>query len=91
MNSTPVFKNQSSRKCCSATPKPSCRDIPGNVKIELSRNGGTTWGVLFSNTANDGVQSWVVTGPVTSQARIRVSSLVDARAVDASDTGFNIQ
>jgi hypothetical protein len=63
----------------------------GNVKIELSRNGGTTWGVLFSNTANDGAENWKVTGPSTTQARLRVSSVVDAGAVDTSDNGFNVQ
>jgi uncharacterized repeat protein (TIGR01451 family) len=63
----------------------------GNVKIELSRTGGTTWGVLFSNTANDGAENWQVTGPATTQARLRVSSVVDAGAVDTSDNGFNVQ
>jgi hypothetical protein len=32
----------------------SSNGFPGNVKIELSRDGGTTWEVLFASTANDG-------------------------------------
>jgi DnaJ-class molecular chaperone len=29
-------------------------DVSGNVKIELSRNGGSTYETLFANTPNDG-------------------------------------
>lgn len=65
--------------------------ITGNVRIELSRNGGTTWAVLFASTANDGAQNWKVKGPVTSQARIRVSSVLDTGAMDTSDGNFILQ
>ncbi len=65
--------------------------ISGNVKIELSRNGGFTWKTLFSNTANDGSQSWKVTKPVSTQARIRVCSLSSPSICDTSDASFTIQ
>jgi hypothetical protein len=60
------------------------------VKIELSRDGGISWGLLFSSTANDGVENWVVSGAATSQARIRVSSLLDAGATDTSNGNFTL-
>ncbi|MDW8241385.1 MAG: M36 family metallopeptidase, partial [Acidobacteriota bacterium] len=41
-----------------------------NVKIELSRDGGSTYSTLFTSTPNDGSESWTVTGPATTQARV---------------------
>lgn len=64
--------------------------VSGDVKIELSRNGGTTWETLFASTPNDGSQPWTVTGPTTSQARIRVSSINDPSVSDISDANFTI-
>jgi hypothetical protein len=65
--------------------------VSGNVKIELSRDGGATWAVLFASVANTGSQSWTVTGPATAAARIRVSS-VNAPAVgDVSDANTRIK
>ena len=62
----------------------------GKVRIELSRDGGATWTVLFSNTTNDGAQGWKVSGPPTTQARVRVSSLTNGAMTDASDFDFTI-
>jgi hypothetical protein len=64
--------------------------LTGNVKIELSRNGGVSWGLLIGSTANDGVENWVVSGPATSQARLRVSSVLDAGATDTSNGNFTL-
>jgi uncharacterized repeat protein (TIGR01451 family) len=65
--------------------------VSGNVKIELSRNGGTSWTTLFKGTANDGMQNWKVTKPATTKARIRVSRVKDPGTTDASDANFTIQ
>ena len=65
--------------------------VSGNVKIELSRNGGTPWTTLFKETANDGMQNWKVTKPATTKARIRVSSVKDPSTTDASDANFTIK
>jgi len=62
----------------------------GKVKIELSRDGGTTWKTLVGSTANDGEHVWKVTGAATTEARIRVSSLVDSGAEDTSEAYFRI-
>jgi hypothetical protein len=65
--------------------------VTGNVKIELSRNGGATFGeVLFANVPNSGSQNWAVTGPATSLARVRVSSLSNPTVVDTSNANFGI-
>jgi hypothetical protein len=65
--------------------------ITGNVKIELSRSGGATFNeVLFASTMNDGSENWTVAGQVTSQARIRISSVSDPNVADTSNANFNI-
>jgi hypothetical protein len=66
--------------------------VSGNIKIELNRdypNG--SWQTLFAGTANDGTEPWTVTGPVTSTARIRVSSVSQPTVTDLSDADFTIE
>jgi Chitobiase/beta-hexosaminidase C-terminal domain len=65
--------------------------ITGNVKIELSRNGGSTWTTIKSSTPNDGEYVWKVTSPATTQARIRVTSISYPSVSDTSDGNFTIQ
>ena len=65
--------------------------VTGNVRIELSRDGGSTWTKIISSTKNDGSQAWKkVTGPATTQARIRVVSRSAPTVFDSSDVDFNI-
>jgi len=64
--------------------------LTGNVRVEASRNGGTTWALIAGNTSNNGAFNWTVTGPATTQARIRVTSLTDPTVADASDANFTI-
>ena len=52
--------------------------IFGNIRIEISRDGGATYQVLFDSVANTGTQTWIVTGPPTTQALIRITSLQDS-------------
>ena len=66
-------------------------EFTGNVTIALSRDGGTTWKTLVNKTANDGSQSWKVTRPATTRARIRVCSVQTPTICDASDADFRIQ
>lgn len=66
-------------------------NLSGNVKIELSRNGGATFPeVLFASTPNDGSEIWTVTGSITSTARIRVSGVSTPSVADTSDANFSI-
>lgn len=63
----------------------------GNVKIELNRTypvGG--WETLYASTSNDGTQNWTVSGTVTSQARMRVTSVSLPAITDLSDANFTI-
>ena len=60
------------------------------VRIDLSRDGGVTWQTLFSSTPNDKSQPWTVTGPSTTQARVRVCD-VSMVVCGASNTNFTIQ
>lgn len=69
----------------------STSNLTGNVRIELSRNGGLTFPeVLFTNTANDGMQDWTALGPATSTARVRISSVSSPTVADTSDADFAI-
>jgi len=62
-----------------------------SVKLELSRDGGSTWEVLAAsvenNTETSGRYKWLVAGPATSQARVRVSG---GGQSDMSDVNFKI-
>jgi len=64
--------------------------VTGNVKIELSRNGGASYEVLFASTPNDGVQPWTVTGPASTNCLMRISSVNDPSVQDVSDRVFTI-
>lgn len=65
--------------------------IGGNVKIELSVNGGGSWQTITSSTPNNGYFSWYISGiSPTSQARIRVTSLTYPSCFDVSDSNFSI-
>jgi hypothetical protein len=66
--------------------------VTGNLKIELNRNYPSgSWETIFASTPNDGTESWVVTGPVSSNCRIRVSSLDDPTIWNISDGDFTIE
>lgn len=65
--------------------------VSGNVRIELSRDGGASWKTLFKGTPNDGAQDWQVKGPATTQARIRVRSKKTPSISDMSDGNFTIR
>jgi hypothetical protein len=64
--------------------------ITGRVNILLSRNNGSTWTTLFSNTPNDGNQAWTVTGPASAQAKIKITSVSTSGVFDVSNAVFNI-
>ncbi|MCX5973512.1 MAG: hypothetical protein NTU59_02305 [Coprothermobacterota bacterium] len=69
----------------------SSANLSGNVIIELSRNGGSAWETLFAGTANDGNQSWTVTGPVSTACRVRVTSVNNGTVLDTSNANFQIE
>ena len=63
------------------------------VRVEVSRDGGASWSVIgasVKNAATAGTFKWVVTGPATAQARIRVTSTADPAVSDVSNVNFTI-
>ena len=65
--------------------------LSGSVRIDLSRDGGATFGeTLFATTSNDGNQTWTVTGPPTTTARVRVCDVTKA-VCDTSNANFTIK
>lgn len=69
----------------------SSNGVSGKVRIQISRNGGTTWKTIFSGTLNDGVQTWKVSRPATTQARLRILSVSNLSILDDGDSNFTIQ
>ncbi len=63
--------------------------VTGRVDILLSRDGGTSYAPLLSNTANDGTEAIVVPGPAGTLCRIKVQS-VNFPTFDESDGNFSI-
>jgi hypothetical protein len=47
---------------------------PGYLNLILSRDGGVSWTPIKYYTPNDGKETWTVTGPATSNARIGLIS-----------------
>ena len=66
-------------------------NLTGNVKIDLSTDGGSTFPtVLFASTTNDGTEPWTVTGEASTTARIRISSLSITSVADTSNANFTM-
>jgi hypothetical protein len=68
---------------------------PGaTFRIELSRDGGTTYELIApsvaNSTATSGSYNWTVTGPATTQGRVRVTWTVNGRVTDISNANFTI-
>jgi hypothetical protein len=64
--------------------------VVGSIRIDLARDGVSYTETIAGSTVNDGVDSWVVTGPATNSARIRICS-VDLSVCDASNAVFKIR
>lgn len=45
------------------------------IKLELSRNDGSTWEVIVADITNSGLYSWYVTGPTATSCYIRYSGV----------------
>ncbi|MBN2007836.1 hypothetical protein JW960_00665, partial [candidate division KSB1 bacterium] len=59
-------------------------NFSGNVKIELSTNGGSSWSDIVSSTDDDGSYGWTVPNAVSSNCRIRISDAADGDPSDES-------
>ena len=65
------------------------RGVAGGVSIDLSRDDGATWNGLSDEVENVGFYDWTASGPPTSHARIRVTSLTRPELTQTSP-GFSI-
>jgi hypothetical protein len=59
-------------------------NLTGNVRIDISRDGGDTWQPLVVSTQNDGVEPISVGGRITKRARLRIVSLSTTAVSDSS-------
>ena len=67
------------------------QNLTGTVAIDLNRNyPGGPWESITGSTVNSGTYSWTVTGPVTSLARMRVTSVSFPTVGDTSNANFTI-
>jgi hypothetical protein len=66
--------------------------VSGNVKIEYSTDGGTSWKLIIYNTPNDGFYPWTLpyTYEILSACRVKVSAGLDGVPWDMSDEDFSI-
>ena len=69
----------------------SSSSFTGNVAIDYSLNGGSTWSVVTANTANTGSYAWTVPSVNTTAGRVRVRDASDSNPSDISDANFTIQ
>jgi M6 family metalloprotease-like protein len=66
-------------------------NITGTVNIHINRSySGGTWESIVAGTTNDGSHAWTVTSPLTTAARIRVTSVTYPTVSDVSDENFTI-
>jgi len=62
----------------------------GNVRIELSTDGGASWTTVVASTANDGSYNWVVPGLLSNSCLIRIAAVSDGSISDTGDGVFSI-
>lgn len=60
----------------------------GAVRIELSRDDGTTWETLTASTPNDGSFEWIVAGASTEHARLRLTEVGGTNSVTTASPYF---
>jgi Zn-dependent metalloprotease len=66
-------------------------NLGGNVQVELSRNGlAGPWTVLAASVLNNGLTTWVVSGPRSTTCRLRISVVGDPAHADTSSADFTI-
>jgi hypothetical protein len=62
-----------------------------SVKIEYSIDNGSTWKTIIDRTINDSIHEWKIPNDVSSQCKVKISSLSDPSIYDENDTEFIIQ
>jgi hypothetical protein len=63
----------------------------GNVKIQYTMNGGSSWTTITSSTANDGSHQWTLPNVTSNKTQCLVKiEAINGSAVDTSDAFFTI-
>jgi len=63
----------------------------GNVKIEYSTNGGSSWQMIASSAADDGSKHWNIPANINStQCRVKITDVSNNSCYDVSDANFTI-
>ncbi len=60
------------------------------VNIEYSTDGGSTWSVVLSNTANDGDAVWITPNTLSATCYVKVASASNPDVYDVGDASFTI-
>ncbi len=60
------------------------------VSISFSADGGSAWFDVASETPNDGVYTWLVDGPISTECLMRVTAATVQPAADTSDGTFAV-
>ncbi|MCI0607994.1 MAG: hypothetical protein L0Z71_02895 [Anaerolineae bacterium] len=68
----------------------SSQGVTGNVKNQVSRDGGTSYKQIANNVPDTGAFQWTVTKPAATQALIRVISISQPNVQDTSNSVFSI-
>lgn len=63
----------------------------GTVKVELSRDGGSSWSTLTASTTNTRLYNWTVSGAPSTNCLVRVSDTANGATVGLSAAPFAIQ
>ncbi|MCB2197864.1 T9SS type A sorting domain-containing protein [bacterium] len=65
--------------------------IEGGIKVEWMPDfPDGNWITIYEDTPNDISEPWVVDGPATTSARVRVSSVMTPALMDTSDADFSV-
>jgi hypothetical protein len=66
-------------------------NLPPNVKLEYSTNGGTSWKEIVPSTPNDGLHTWTVPNDPSADCYVRVSDDIAGVLSDVSNAPFTIE
>jgi M6 family metalloprotease-like protein len=64
-------------------------NVSGNVKLEYSTNGGSSYNSILTSTSNTGSYPWMIPNTPSTNCLVRVSA-VDGSASDTSNAAFTI-
>jgi len=62
----------------------------GNVNIEYSTNGGSSWQTVVASTPDDGTHTWTVPSTPSTRCLVRICDVSDSVCCDQSNSTFQI-